>query len=67
MKKITVTKYECDFCGKVFDKEWQCDLHEREEHMCPVCVHGYYVYGCELHCELTDVGKKCHFKEKNQI
>lgn len=64
MNYIFVKKYQCEFCDKIFDTKWECLLHEEETHKCPKCVHSYYVYGCELNCELRNNNKRCRFKEK---
>lgn len=66
MKVILFEKYQCEFCNEIFDKKWQCELHEKENHMCPKCEHSYYVYGCELNCALRNDGKSCRFKEKKK-
>ena len=58
MKEIFIKNYECDFCKKIFDN------HEKTEHKCPNCEHSYYVYGCELNCDLENQNKKCKFEEK---
>jgi len=62
MKHIKVDYWQCDYCGEKFEKKWKCEAHEIETHKCPKCEHAYYVYGCELNCELGD--KLCKFKEK---
>ena len=64
MKHIKVDYWQCDYCGEKFDEKWKCEGHEIETHKCPKCEHSYYVYGCELSCELTDNHKLCKFKEK---
>lgn len=64
MKEIFIKNYECDFCKKIFDKKWLCEYHEKTEHKCPNCEHSYYVYGCELNCDLENQNKKCKFEEK---
>lgn len=30
MKTVTVTKYQCDVCGKEFDSELECYVHEHD-------------------------------------
>ena len=66
MKEISVIKYQCGFCEKIFDRQWECELHEKEEHLCPECKHSYYVYGCERNCTLENEGKKCKFEEEEK-
>lgn len=64
MKEVLITHYQCEFCYKIFELKWQCDLHEREKHKCPNCIHSYYVYGCELNCELENNKKRCKYQSK---
>lgn len=64
MTEIQIPHWQCDYCGKIFSRKWECEIHELEEHKCPKCEHSYYVYGCELNCELTNAGKRCKFTEK---
>lgn len=64
MREIQVTKYQCEYCGQIFGSEYLCKLHEKEKHKCANCEHSYYVYGCELNCELENDNKRCSYKEK---
>lgn len=64
MKEILVKQYQCEFCKKIFQAKWECRFHEETEHKCPKCEHSYYVYGCELNCQLKNKNKKCKFKER---
>ena len=64
MKEINVRKYACEFCDMQFDKKSECNDHELLEHKCPNCIHAYYVYGCELNCELLNSCKSCKFEKK---
>ena len=64
MKEIQIPHWQCDYCGKIFARKWECELHEKEEHKCPNCKHGYYVYGCELNCSRINNHKKCKFEDK---
>ena len=64
MKEIQIPHWQCDYCGKIFARKWECESHELEEHKCPQCEHSYYVYGCELNCELINNNKKCKFSAK---
>lgn len=62
MKRRRVLRFECEYCGELFDSINMCDLHEKEEHKCPQCKHSYYVYGCERNCTRENKGKKCKFE-----
>ena len=64
MKEIMVPRWECEYCGEMFDSPEMCNFHEKEEHLCPVCKHSYYVYGCERNCALENTGKKCKFEKE---
>ena len=64
MKEITL--YVCEGCGAEFRKKSHCKEHIIVCQRCPECVHAYYVYGCELNCELKNNGKRCNFKKKEQ-
>lgn len=63
MIEILVKQFKCEYCGKIFEKQWLCDYHEKTEHKCPNCKHSYYVYGCELNCTLENEHKKCKFEK----
>lgn len=62
----TITVYVCDGCGAEYRSERNCKQHEKFCVLCPKCDHAYYVYGCELNCELENNGKRCSFKPKEQ-
>ena len=64
MHKKLIPIYVCDYCNKEFDSEYLCEIHEKDKHICPICEHSYYVYGCEFNCELQNEGKRCRFKKK---
>lgn len=64
MKKIMIPNWQCEFCGEVFNNKSLCEIHELEKHKCPTCEHAYYVYGCELNCDLINNHKNCKFKQK---
>jgi len=65
-EEIQITKYKCTYCGKLFDTYYWCREHEKDEHLCRMCDHSYYVYGCEFNCELLNNGKKCRYKKKKE-
>ena len=61
MKRITIIKYKCEYCDRVFDNEYLCQLHEKDEHKCPNCKHYHHLTTCvngETNCGL----KVCHFE-----
>lgn len=64
MKEIQIPHWQCDYCGKIYSRKWECEHHELEEHKCNICEHGYYVYGCELNCDRINNNKRCKFKHK---
>ena len=64
MHKKMMPIYICDYCNKEFYSEYLCEIHEKDKHICPICEHSYYVYGCEFNCELKNEGKRCRFKKK---
>lgn len=64
MKEIPIVVFKCDFCDETFSDKFKCYSHERLEHKCPNCVHSYYVYGCELNCNLENNNTTCNFKKK---
>lgn len=66
MKVIWVPRYQCSYCGKIYDSKGECRYHEKEKHKCPSCVHSYYVYGCERRCVIEEAGKNCRYKEKDK-
>ena len=33
---------------------------------CRKCEYAYYMYGVEFNCALTDNGKKCKFKKREE-
>lgn len=67
-----LVKYECEWCGKIYDAILQCtecekthlnnvdqlkyDIKLRNENVCDYCKYVYYVYGCEADCQYS---KKC--------
>ena len=61
-EEVRIVKWKCTYCGELFDTYYWCREHEIEKHLCATCKHAYYVYGCELNCEL----KKCNYKEKKK-
>lgn len=44
MKEIEVIKYQCSYCGKIFDDSAECRYHEKDKHECPECKHSYYIW-----------------------
>ena len=66
MKTILVKKYQCEYCNEIFDKQWQCNYHEKTEHKCPECIYSYYVYGCELNCVRENENKNCRFSKRKK-
>ena len=64
MKKITL--YICGKCGEEFRRPSVCLHHEAKckAQNCECCKHAYYVYGCELNCELLNRREDCKFELK---
>lgn len=61
MKRVTIEKYECDWCKDLFDTARQALDHEKYHHKCPNCEHVWYLYGSEMTCS----EKTCRFKPKD--
>lgn len=69
-----LTKYVCEWCGKIYNTKGECaecekthlsnvdalkyDITLRGESVCTYCKHVYYVYGCEADCKYSG---KCSY------
>ena len=53
--------YKCDYCGKLFDKDFLCKEHERYQHKCIKCKYHKITgqYSDEIECIM---GKCIHDK-----
>ena len=38
-------------------------VHDSEENICDYCAKSYYVYGCELNCDIEDCSAKTNYKD----
>lgn len=65
MKVINIPNFQCEYCEKIFKDAFMCELHEREQHLCPNCKSSYYSYGCELNCVRKNKNKPCFFEKKS--
>lgn len=53
----TIVKYQCEYCGELFDKDFVCKVHERYIHECIKCKYHKITgqYSDEIEC----TRKKC--------
>lgn len=63
MKVVQKEVYVCEYCNLEFSDKNKCLEHEKVFHLCPKCVHCFYLYGSEQMCDLS---KECKFQPKNK-